>query len=69
MNLAILFEIMRPDAKERNVPWSEYALLTQETGRLAIELCRVPLDLRAVKQAAFDCKMPHADWWAAEWSE
>lgn len=68
-SVGLPYETMRPDAFERNVPWAEYALLSRETGRLAIELCRVPLDISAVKQAAFDCEMPHADWWAGEWSE
>ena len=68
-SVGLPYETMRPDATERNVPWAEYALLTQETGRLAIELCRVPLDTLAVKQAAFEYQMPHADWWASEWPE
>ena len=68
-SVGLPYETMRPDARERNVPWAEYALLGWETGKLAIELCRVPLNVSVVKQAAFDCEMPHADWWASEWLE
>lgn len=68
-SVGLPYETMRPDARVRNVPWAEYALLSWEAGRLAIELCRVPLDISAVKQAAFDSDMPHADWWAGEWTE
>jgi predicted phosphodiesterase len=51
----------------RNPPWAEYALIDGISGKLSIELRRVPLDLNAVKQAALDSDMPHAEWWAGDW--
>ncbi|HEY0606467.1 MAG TPA: metallophosphoesterase family protein [Herpetosiphonaceae bacterium] len=51
----------------RNPPWGEYGLLSYQDGRLSIELRRVPLDLRAVTQAALDSDMPHVQEWIADW--
>jgi hypothetical protein len=38
-------------------------------GRLGVDLRRVPLDLKAVVQEAFDSGMPHAEWWASDWKQ
>lgn len=48
-------------------PWAEYATVGMENGALSIEFRRVPVDVAAVVQAAFDARRPHADAWAAEW--
>lgn len=51
----------------RNPPWGEYAVIdVSETG-IRVELCRAALDVSAVKTAALESGMPHADWWAADW--
>jgi predicted phosphodiesterase len=51
----------------RNPPWAEYAVLTCETGRLNVDLRRVPVDQAAIRQALLGSGMPHAAWWAADW--
>lgn len=51
----------------RNPPWAEYGLLIYHDGWLSVELRRVPLDLRAVTQAALDSDMPHVQEWIADW--
>jgi len=58
-------ELPRPPAKAR---WAEYGVLTVESGRLDIGLRRTSLDVTAVRQAAHDSGMPHADWWARRWA-
>jgi predicted phosphodiesterase len=52
----------------RNAPWAEYAVLTAEDGRLEVALRRAPLDVDAVVRSALESGMPHAAWWAAEWT-
>ena len=68
-SVGLPYEMMRLNASERNVPWAEYGVLRWSAGRLDVELCRVPLDLAAVRRAALDSSMPHAEWWASEWIE
>lgn len=58
---------LRTGDKIINPPWAEYALLTAREKWLHIELRQVPLSLNAIKQAAFQSDMPHAEWWADEW--
>jgi predicted phosphodiesterase len=53
----------------RHPPWAEYALLTVEGPGLAIELIRVPVDVQAVRRAALDSGMPHAESWADDWDQ
>ena len=67
-SVGLAYETLRPDASKRNVPWAEYAILHWEAGKLGVELCRLPLDSNAVKQAALDSAMPHADWWVKQWA-
>lgn len=50
-----------------NPPWSEYALIDHSNDHLHIELRQVPLDVEAVRQAALNSDMPHAQWWAQDW--
>lgn len=50
-------------------PWAEYAVISYEGGRLGIDLRRVPLDIEAIVQAAFNSGMPHAEWWASDWKQ
>lgn len=58
-----------PGASVRNPPWGEYAILSVEGHHLNVDLRRVPFDVSALRQAARDNEMPHADWWCAEWDE
>jgi hypothetical protein len=58
-----------PGVSVRNPPWGEYALLSSAGSHLSLDLRRVPFDVGALRQAARDNDMPHADWWCAEWDE
>ena len=56
------------DGSAYNPPWAEYALLGwDEKGRVEIQLLRVPVDSRAIRQTIEQSGMPHAAFWAAEW--
>ena len=57
-----------PGGGGRNPPWAEYAVVSHEAGRLSVDLRRVPVDLEAIRQALLASGMPHAAWWAADWS-
>jgi putative phosphoesterase len=63
----------RSNGLAHNVPWAEYALVDWQATGSTIRFQRVPLDLEAVCQAAMQAarqeNMPHAEWWASEWSE
>ncbi|MGB2953923.1 MAG: metallophosphoesterase family protein [Gaiellaceae bacterium] len=52
----------------RVAPWAEYALVTHDPGRLAIELRRTAYDVERFLQIMRRSGMPHADWWADLWS-
>jgi predicted phosphodiesterase len=51
----------------RTPPWSKYAIVAVEDGRLEVGFQRVPLDVDAVIAAALHSGMPEADWWAEGW--
>jgi putative phosphoesterase len=59
----------RSDGQAHNVPRAEYALVDWQARAAAVTFRRVALDLEAVRQAALRSAMPHAKWWASEWSE
>ena len=46
---------------------AEYAILTAEDGRLAVDLRRTTYDVEAHLRSGLESGMPHADWWAASW--
>jgi putative phosphoesterase len=48
-------------------PWAEYALLSFDSGRFGLEFRRVPFDVDAVVQAAFDGGMPNPEAFAARY--
>jgi predicted phosphodiesterase len=54
-------------AKNRNVSWAEYGVLSVEQGRLSIDLRRTPIDVDAMLQTAKRTQMPHLDWWIQKW--
>lgn len=49
------------------LPWAEYALVTVENGRSRIETRRLPVNARAIKQAAYASSLPHPHEWAENW--
>lgn len=51
----------------RHVHWAEYGLLSVESGRLSIDLRRIPLEMTAVLQAGIRSGMPHLEWWMQTW--
>ncbi len=51
----------------QHVHWAEYGVLSSESGRLSIELRRIPLDMAAVLQAGTHSGMPHIEWWLQKW--
>jgi predicted phosphodiesterase len=48
-------------------PWSEYAVLTAENGRIAVEFRRIPFDVDELLAAARAADFPDVDRWAAMW--
>lgn len=58
-----------PATAVRNPPRAEYAILTSAGSHFSLDLRHVPFDVRAVRQAARDNDMPHAEWWCAGWDE
>jgi putative phosphoesterase len=59
--------IVGPNEAGRTPPWSEYAVIAAEEGRLEVSFRRVPLDVDAVIAAALHSGMPEAEWWADGW--
>ncbi len=53
--------------KISNPPWAEYAIVTSQGEQLDISLKRVPVEAKAIIQAAYDSDMPHVEWWAKDW--
>lgn len=56
------------DASARNPGWAEYAVLTCRADDLRIELRRVRFDVAALLAAARRSGMPHAEWYAGDWT-
>lgn len=55
-----------PD-RVRIAPRAEYGIVSQEDGRLGIELRRTDYDVQALLRLALESGMPHARWWADSW--
>ena len=53
----------------RFLPWAEYAIVGYMDGLLDIDLCRVPFDVGASNQVAFDRDMPGVAEWVEGWVE
>lgn len=53
----------------RLAPWAEYAVLTSEEGRLAVDFRRVPLDVTALVAAILSSGRPEAAHLAAEYGD
>jgi putative phosphoesterase len=48
-------------------PWSEYAVLTAQNGRLDVEFRQIPFDVEELLAAARAVDFPGVDRWAAMW--
>jgi putative phosphoesterase len=58
-----------PDGSVRVPPWAEFAMLSQaEAGVVRADFRRVPYSRDATARAMIEREMPHAAWWAADWS-
>jgi putative phosphoesterase len=62
------FELWSPD-DVRIAPRAEYAIVTSDSGRLAVDLRRTTYDVEAHLHAGLESGMPHSDWWAASWQQ
>ncbi len=61
------FEMMPFTGEPRILPWAEYAFLNWTGGVVNIELRRVPVDVAAIRKAAFASGMPRAADWVDNW--
>ncbi len=52
----------------RVAPWGEYGIVDGSSGRLDIELRRVPYDVEALLRFCRESGMPHAQWWVDSWN-
>jgi putative phosphoesterase len=58
-----------PDGSVRVPPWAEFAVLSQsDAGAVSVDFRRVSYDRDATVRAMTEREMPHAAWWAADWS-
>jgi len=48
-------------------PWAEYSIVEWRSGRLSIELRRVPIDVDLAVQTLLRSEMPYAEWLASMW--
>jgi predicted phosphodiesterase len=55
------------DAEVPFLPWSEYAVLTAEGGRLSVEFRRIPFDVEELLEAARKTDFPDVERWASMW--
>lgn len=53
------------EGRERHPAWAEYALLTLGSGRVAVELRRIPIDKARSVAAAVESEMPCLAWWTS----
>ena len=61
------FEMMPFTGEPRILPWAEYAFLNWTRGVVNIELRRVPVNVAAIREAAFASGMPRAADWVNNW--
>ena len=53
--------------RNKHVHWAEYAILTLHSGRLSVDLRRIPLDIPALLQAGYASGMPNIEEWVRTW--
>ena len=61
------FPYEETDDRIGHPPWAEYSIIEWRSGRLSIELRRVPIDVDLVVQTLLRSEMPHAEWLASMW--
>jgi predicted phosphodiesterase len=65
-SIGLPFELWSPE-DVLIAPRAEYAILTANDGRLAVDLRRTTYDVEAHLRGGLESGMPFADWWAASW--
>ena len=55
------------DRGPRVMPWIEYAIITSENNTISVDLRRIPVNMKAIKQAAIDARMPETSDWLHNW--
>jgi predicted phosphodiesterase len=66
-SVGLVYEHREPLDEMPFQPWSEYAVLTGENGRVAVELRRIPFDLDELLAAARATDFPDVEQWTAMW--
>ena len=66
-SVGLPFERANFGATPRILPWAEYAILEWVNGRLSVNLRRVPINMKTVKEAALDSTMPDRHDWVKNW--
>ena len=60
-SIGLAYSHQQPEDRFRTDPWAEYALLSVENGRIALDLRRVPIDLSALLDVYRSSGRPHAE--------
>jgi predicted phosphodiesterase len=66
-SVGLVYEHREPLAEVPFEPFSEYAVLTGEDGRVSVEFRRIPFDLDELLAAARATDFPDVERWAAQW--
>ncbi|MEZ4662246.1 MAG: metallophosphoesterase family protein [Caldilineaceae bacterium] len=67
-SVGMAYELDRQTGAARNVGWAEYAIIEVDaSGRLQIDLRRLPVDVDIIVQNALDSGMPRAAEWVEHW--
>ena len=67
-SVGLAIDRVSPLNDARNPPWGEYAVVDVEGERFHVALHRTPFDVQKFIQVSLASGMPHAEWWASEWS-
>jgi predicted phosphodiesterase len=66
-SVGLVYEHKEPLDEVPFLPYSEYAVLTADDGRLDVEFRRIPFDVEELIAAARAADFPDVDRWAAMW--
>jgi predicted phosphodiesterase len=66
-SVGLVYEHKEPMDEVPFQPWSEYAVLTAENGRVAVEFRRIPFDVENLVATARAADFPEVERWAAMW--
>jgi len=66
-SVGLVYEHKQPLDEVPFQPWSEYAVLTAENGRIGVEFRRVPFDVEKLVATARAAGFPTVERWAAMW--